>query len=117
MTPHPQDRLKAMAALCASVAFFAASRVHAAVHATPACTMTGTAGADILFGTKGSDVICGLGGNDVLDGLGGNDVLVGGPGADTLNGGNGADSLYGGAGYDQAFKDKLDRVVGVERFS
>ena len=56
-------------------------------------TLTGTAGADILFGQNG---------NDTQSGLGGNDVLCGGRGDDTLTGGAGADSFGGGQGSDTA---------------
>ncbi|HEX4491740.1 MAG TPA: Calx-beta domain-containing protein [Acidimicrobiia bacterium] len=68
--------------------------------ATPACTITGTPGPDVLDGTPGDDVICGLGGNDVITGEGGNDTLIGGPGDDTLEGGDDNDTLDGGAGVD-----------------
>jgi hypothetical protein len=66
----------------------------------PVCTITGTAGNDVLKGTKGNDVICGLGGNDVITGDGGNDVLLGGAGTDVLDGGAGDDTIDGGAGSD-----------------
>jgi hypothetical protein len=70
----------------------------------PVCTVTGTAGSDILRGTPGDDVICGLAGNDVLLGFVGNDLLVGGAGRDRLLGGPGDDTLDGGA--------RPDRLVG-----
>ena len=88
MAPRDANRIRTLAAMFASLALFAATKVHAAtVPQTRGCTITGTSGPDILFGTPGRDVICGLGGNDRIDGLGGNDVLIGGPGADQLNGG------------------------------
>jgi hypothetical protein len=151
LAPRPEDRLKAIAAMFVSIAVFAATKVHAAPRGL-SCTVTGTAGNDILFGTGGRDVICGLGGNDYLDGAGGADVLIGGAGADKLNGGQGSDRLYGGLGNDKlqgdtgrdlvyggpgrdtfwawdgfadylsggtgidlAWKDKLDRLSGIER--
>jgi hypothetical protein len=115
VAPRDTNRMKTLAAMFASLALFAASRAHAAVVATPACTITGTSGSDILFGTRGRDVICGLGGNDMLDGQGGNDVLVGGPGADQLNGGGGTDVLYGGPGNDKLQGDTGgDLVYGGE---
>lgn len=43
----------------------------------PQCTITGTAGNDVLEGTPGDDVICGGGGNDIIKGLRGNDILRG----------------------------------------
>ena len=103
----------------------------------------GTPGRDVICGLGGNDVLDGNGGNDVLkagpgrdllNGGDGNDLLFGGPGADKLQGDHGRDVLYGGAGNDtffvwdgfadrvdggdgtdRAFRDKLDRVVGVER--
>jgi Ca2+-binding RTX toxin-like protein len=66
----------------------------------PACTITGTAGDDVLTGTPGKDVICGLDGNDRLYGTAGDDVLIGGFGDDQLFGGGGRDVLVGDAGFD-----------------
>jgi len=66
----------------------------------PACTMTGTAGRDVLVGTEGADVICGLGNRDVIDGRGGNDVVLGGAGGDSIRGGGGQDMLFGESGAD-----------------
>ncbi|MEP7334623.1 MAG: hypothetical protein ABI717_02480 [Actinomycetota bacterium] len=68
-----------------------------------ACTITGTAGADVLEGTPGRDVICGLGGDDVLRGGRGNDALRGGGGNDAAFGGAGNDVVDGGAGADKLF--------------
>ena len=70
------------------------------------CTITGTAGDDILTGTDGDDVICGLGGNDEIVGGTGNDILIGGDGDDVLRGGRGNDILVGEGGQ--------DRLVGVD---
>ena len=138
MTPERHNRMKAMAALFATISLFVVRGGHAAPAVTPPCTITGTPGADLLFGTKGRDVICGLGGNDVLDGNGGNgnDVLYGGAGSDKLQGDHGrdvmrggagndmlfawdgfADKLNGGLGADRAWKDKYDRATAIERFS
>lgn len=64
------------------------------------CTITGTAGDDVLVGTSGDDVICALGGNDVVDGGAGNDIVHGDGGNDLLFGGAGNDRLDGGAGFD-----------------
>lgn len=72
------------------------------------CTITGTAGNDVLHGTSGSDVICGLSGDDTLQGMGGNDILRGGDGKDQLLGGQGNDDLDGGAG-----KDKCNQQQGT----
>ena len=49
------------------------------------CTITGTAGNDVLTGTAGNDVICGLGGDDSIKGQGGNDTIIGGPGTDAAS--------------------------------
>jgi uncharacterized delta-60 repeat protein len=77
--------------------------------ATSPCTITGTAGDDILTGTPGNDVICagsgndqlfGVGGNDILKGENGNDLLVGGSGFDLLVGSTGTDDLRGESGND-----------------
>ena len=86
-----------------------------------ACTVSGTAGNDVLAGTGGDDVICGGGGHDTitggaghdiiiggtgddkLDGSAGDDLIIAGPGHDQLIGGDGADRLYGGAGNDLAW--------------
>ncbi|MDF2563256.1 MAG: hypothetical protein K0R99_4702 [Microbacterium sp.] len=76
------------------------------------CTITGTAGDEILRGTDGDDVICGDygrdtifagGGNDVVWGGDGDDVIHGDGGDDVLHGENGADSVYAGEGADEAF--------------
>jgi Tol biopolymer transport system component len=75
----------------------------------PACSITGTSGADVIEGTPGRDFICGGAGDDVISGLGGDDVLLGGTGADTVTGGaendvvageGGTDRLRGGPGDD-----------------
>ena len=107
MPPRDANRLRTLAAMFASLALFAATKVHAATVNAQGCTVTGTGGADILFGTPGRDVVCGFGGNDRIDGQGGNDVLIGGLGADQMNGGDGNDVLYGGPG-----SDKLQGDVG-----
>jgi hypothetical protein len=64
------------------------------------CTITGTAGPDILNGTAGPDIICGRGGNDIIRGFGGGDRLIGGAGRDRLYGGGRADRLFGLRGND-----------------
>ena len=78
-----------------------------------ACTVTGTAGADVLTGTAGADVVCGFGGNDRLLGLGGADTLSGGPGDDELVGGPGGDTLQGGTGSDLADYSASTQPVNV----
>jgi Ca2+-binding RTX toxin-like protein len=114
------------------------------VTGTPAADLLfGTPGRDVICGLGGNDLVDGNGGNDVLKGGAGRDVLNGGNGNDSLYGGLGADKLqgdhgrdvvYGGAGNDtifawdgfadrldggpgsdRAWRDKLDRVVNVER--
>jgi hypothetical protein len=91
------------------------------------CTISGSAGDDLLPGTRGDDVVCGLAGNDLIDAGPGADTLRGGSGRDVLLGGAGADDLDardrardvvdGGRGQDRAQVDRrLDRVRSVERF-
>jgi len=64
------------------------------------CTITGTAGDDMLVGTAAADVMCGLGGDDVIRGLGGSDTIYGGSGRDREFGGAGADMIAGQTGVD-----------------
>ena len=98
------------------------------------CTITGTAGNDLLQGTSGADVICGLAGNDTIGANAGNDIIRAGPGADRIQGDSGVDVLQGGdgndwlwardgqhdhvnggRGYDRyRFDQSLDRKLGVE---
>jgi hypothetical protein len=114
VTPDRESRTRTMAVLFAAVvSLFLVRGGHATPQSVAPCTITGTAGTDILVGTKGRDVICGLGGNDVLDGNAGNDILRGGLGNDLLNGGNGNDVLAGGPGADKLQGDRgSDRVYG-----
>jgi len=92
----------------------------AAIQPTPAsaadarkCTITGTAGNDVLAGTAGNDVICGLGGDDIIQGGKGNDVIYAGAGNDKVIGGDGADTIYGEAGADAIFGDNgNDKLSG-----
>jgi TolB protein len=106
-----------------------------ALPAQTGCTITGTAGNDILRGTPGDDVICALGGDDVISGGAGNDRIVGGTGNDVISGGAGTDDLLagpgndllsardgtrdvvdGGAGRDSGRWDsRLDRITAVEK--
>lgn len=77
------------------------------------CTLTGTAGDDVLVGTPGRDVICAGGGDDVLRGLGGHDVLRGAGGDDRILGGAGRDVLVGRGGDDVLLGgDGQDRLLG-----
>jgi len=69
----------------------------------PVCTVTGSAGDDVLIGTAGDDVLCGRGGDDRLLGRGGDDLLRGGRGGDRLRGGWGADRLGGRRGPDRLY--------------
>jgi Tol biopolymer transport system component len=88
-----------------------------AMPAQTGCTITGTAGNDILRGTASDDVICGLAGDDVISGGGGNDRILGGAGDDVISGGGGRDTLDGGAGNDllngrDGARDVLDGGAG-----
>lgn len=84
----------------------------------PACTITGTPGADVLTGTRRSDVICGLGGDDVIKGRGAGDILRGGSGDDRLVGGDGVDIIDGERGDDRltggAGDDRLRGADGAD---
>jgi Ca2+-binding RTX toxin-like protein len=83
-----------------------------AVGATkPKCTITGTAGDDILTGTDGSDVICGLGGNDLIQAGNGSDVIWGGSGNDKIIGGAGIDTIFGGTGDDSLVGEGQNDVI------
>jgi RTX calcium-binding nonapeptide repeat (4 copies) len=74
------------------------------------CTITGTAGDDVLHGTPRRDVICGRGGDDVIRGGGGDDVIRGGAGNDVITGGAGDDRIDGGPGRDTVADDGDDRI-------
>jgi hemolysin type calcium-binding protein len=65
-----------------------------------ACTIRGSARADVIRGTPDSDVICGGGGRDRLYGGAGHDLILGGKGNDRLYGGPGREHLLGGPGDD-----------------
>lgn len=65
-------------------------------------TVTGTAGADVLFG--------GLG-NDNVNGGTGNDSISTGQGVDILDGGTGSDTLRGGAGNDTYYVDVAGDII------
>jgi uncharacterized delta-60 repeat protein len=65
------------------------------------CTITGTAGNDVIHGTPGRDIICAGRGDDLIYARGGDDVVYGGRGADRLRGGAGDDVLHGGRGADR----------------
>jgi Ca2+-binding RTX toxin-like protein len=69
------------------------------------CTITGTAG---------NDVICSLGGNDTINGGSGNDDLDGGDGNDVINGGAGDDTIRGGAGVDRVTFAGAPSLVSVD---
>jgi Ca2+-binding RTX toxin-like protein len=65
------------------------------------CTITGTAGADLLVGTAGNDVICAKAGDDIVRARGGADVVRAGAGDDRVRGNFGNDYLAGNAGNDR----------------
>jgi len=64
-------------------------------------SLTGGAGADLMFGQNGNDTLTGAGGYDLLCGGNGNDTLSGGGGDDSLGGAIGNDRLTGGPGADR----------------
>jgi Ca2+-binding RTX toxin-like protein len=101
---HAAKALVALALLGATVT--------ASAQASPRpCTITGTAGDDVLNGARADDVICGLGGDDRIRGRGGDDVLRGGPGRDALRGDGGRDRLNGGDDGDILIDDDHDAIV------
>ena len=64
------------------------------------CTISGTAGDDVLTGTPLDDVLCGFGGADLIVAAEGNDLIIGGTENDEVDGGQGNDRLFGGSGDD-----------------
>lgn len=87
------------------------------VEAPPApCTITGTAGADVLRGTPGVDVICALGGGDVIYAGQGDDIVRAGAGPDVIYAGLGNDRVAAGDGRDVVHAGAgNDRVSGGRR--
>ncbi|MBA2615150.1 MAG: hypothetical protein H0U90_05120 [Actinobacteria bacterium] len=75
------------------------------------CTISGSAGADVIRGTSQREVICGRGGNDRIYGGGGHDLILGGPGNDKIYGQSGRDHLRGEAGTDLLNGGAADDVV------
>lgn len=63
-------------------------------------TLSGGAGADVLYGNYGTDLLIGGADADLLFGGQENDTLSGGSGADTVFGNRGDDLLIGGSGAD-----------------
>jgi hypothetical protein len=59
VAPRDANRLKTLAAMFASLALFAATKVHAATLPSRGCTITGTSGTNVLVRTPGRDVMCG----------------------------------------------------------
>jgi Ca2+-binding RTX toxin-like protein len=80
------------------------------------CTITGTAGPDVIPGTAARDTICGLGGDDLLLGGASRDELRGGAGDDRLvsRGDAASDVVDGGPGRDRAVADRRDVLMRIE---
>jgi hypothetical protein len=97
------------------------SRKLPTVAVTRKCTISGTAGDDVIYGTTGPDVICGNGGADRIFGLDGDDIIFAGTSTDvsatsgryksltvrtassagsTIDAGEGKDLVYGSSGSD-----------------
>jgi RTX calcium-binding nonapeptide repeat (4 copies)/Divergent InlB B-repeat domain len=81
---------------------------------TAACTISGTAGDDVLRGTRQDDVICGKGGNDTLLGLGGDDTLIGGPGRDEVDFGSATGPVTVRLASGTATGQGNDKLRGIE---
>jgi glucose/arabinose dehydrogenase/Ca2+-binding RTX toxin-like protein len=81
---------------------------------SPGCTITGTAGDEVLLGTEADDVICGGGGNDTLKGKGGNDVLKGGAGNDTADFSDSAAGVTASLSGKSATGEGSDSLSSVE---
>ena len=84
----------------------------------PGCTVTGTAGVELIEGTEGADVICVADREDweafhVIDAKGGDDVILGGAGVEWIYGGDGADVIFGNGGDDRIVAGSwIDTVYG-----
>jgi len=77
------------------------------------CTITGTAGDDVLRGTPHDDVICGFPGKDTIYGGGGNDTIYASSGRDVIHGGAGDDRIIGSEGRDLLLGGTgMDRLHG-----
>ncbi|WP_322883757.1 Ig-like domain-containing protein [Microvirga lotononidis] len=90
-----------------------------------AVTITGGAGAQVVFGDSANqhivlgaddDTLHGGGGDDYIGSHGGNDWLYGDAGNDTVSGGEGNDWLFGGSGHDWLYggtgHDRLEGGAG-----
>lgn len=108
-------------ALAAALAVVPLAAQGHSVNVWKPCTITGTAGDDLLGGTAGPDVICGLGGNDTIGGNGGADIIRAGPGNDKIQGDSGRDVLMGQAGNDwiwahDGVHDHVNGGKGYDRY-
>jgi Ca2+-binding RTX toxin-like protein len=81
------------------------------------CTVSGTAGADVLTGTSRADLICGLGGDDTITGLGGDDVVVGGPGTDTVDYSNAPTGVTADLRRAASFGEGTDSLQQIENIT
>ncbi|MCP4099968.1 MAG: adhesin, partial [Lentisphaerae bacterium] len=87
--------------ICDAVGLCDTATLAITVIAPSDCTISGTAGPDVLVGTSGDDIICGFDGDDIIDAGDGNDIILGGPGADVIRGDAGDDMILGGRGADE----------------
>ncbi|WP_171026469.1 calcium-binding protein [Mesorhizobium comanense] len=88
-----------------------------AVATAAGATVSGTAGADILFGLAGNEWLDAGAGNDILYGGDGNDVMNAGDGNDLLVGGKGNDTLWGMGGDDQYVFRRGDGSDGIQNYN
>ena len=97
-----------------TVSMSASLSVTATFGAGTTCTISGTAGNDVLTGTAGNDVICGNGGNDTLLGQGGNDTLIGGPGIDKVDFGSASGAITASLATGTATGQGTDTLREIE---
>lgn len=91
--------------------------IQSAIGSTHNDTLTGDAGANVLFGLSGNDTINGGGGDDVIHGGAGDDAIDGGLGYDTVHIDAAAITAYSGSNgsYVITTADGVDTITNVEK--